>query len=493
MAITIISNLTSGYFYPSANPINVTVDSNNSGKCNFRYICDLYINGTKVFTDKLFPDPLTGYGFFQISRVLQDYIQTFISKTSYTSVINAAATSTTPSSAFTFYLRFGEEYDNSVTCDGDIKQYLNLSTSNSAYVFESAIDYEDFPTFNSTTEHVIGTYSNTTDKFLTNTQRNIEVTYNDPYSLDFITPNNITTAYQVRLTIYLNDNTTATYYYSQNIGTRRRFRLACGPLDINRVAGTPLIAPQVKYYTIQLIWSYPSGISTIRIPISELFTFTVKPPKTYRTRIGFVGLKGGIEHFTFYHRNRTTYDIERKNYNKTLQTNYSGVWKYEVGDRGDTTYAVNAQERHTVATFCDVETSEWLYEMWLSPQVFTYRRPDLYSFRAFVDGLYVKFWCEDDHGFEAGDTLFGFSDNEDLVDAFTVTSVSGNIVDCSLLNSIYGANLDVCDCGYLQKDEVWSILPIIISDSQIEVKQKLGRPIEYTLAYSTAYQKTTLR
>lgn len=484
MAITIISNLTSGYFYPSSNPINVTVNSNNSGKCNFRYICDVYINGTKVFTDKLFPDPLTGYAFFQLSRVLQDYIQTYIKKSSYTNIINVAATSAAPSSAFSFYLRFGEEYDNSLTCDGQINQYLNLATSNTAYSFEAAVDYEDFPTFDSN-DYVIGTASNTTDKFLTNTQRTIEVTYNDPYSLDFITPNNITTSYQVRLTIYLNDSTTTTYNYSQNLGTLRRFRIACGPVDINRVAGTPLISPQVNYYTIQLFWSTN--------PISEIFTFKVKDPKTFRTRIAFVGLKGGIEHFTFYHRNRATYAIERKNYNKTLQTNYSGSWKYEVGDRGDTTYAIKAQESHTVATFCDVDTSKWLYEMWLSPEVYTYRRPDLIKFRAFVDGLYVKFWCEDDHGFKVGDKLFGFSYNEDLVDDFTVTSVSGNIVNCNLLNSVYGANLSNCNSGWLQKDEAWSILPIVISDNQIEVKQKLGRPIEYTLAYATAYQKTTLR
>ena len=105
----------------------------------------------------------------------------------------------------------------------------------------------------------------------------------------------------------------------------------------------------------------------------------------------------------------------------------------------------------------------------------------------------MKFWCEDDHGFKVGDKLFGFSYNEDLVDDFTVTSVSGNIVDCGLLNSVYGANLSNCNSGWLQKDEAWSILPIVISDNQIEVKQKLVRPIEYTLAYATAYQKTTLR
>lgn len=482
MAITIISNLTQNYFYPSANPVNITVDSNNSGKCNFRYICDVYINGTKVFTDKLFPDPLTGYGFFQLGRVLQDYIKTYISKTSYSYIINEAATTNAPTSAFTFYFRIGEEYDNSTGCDGTINRYLNLATTNSAYLFESAIDYEDFPSFNSA-DYKVGTQSAST-KFLTNSQRTIDVTYNDPYSLDFITPQNVNSTYKVRIRIYLKDSTSVTYDYSQNIGSKKRFRIACGPIDINRIAGSPLIAPQVSYYTVQLIYS--------TVAVSEIFTFKVKEPKTYRTRLGFVGLKGGIENFTFYHRNRTSYDIERKTYSKSLQSNYSGTLRYEVGDRGDSVYAVKATEKHNVATYCDVDTSKWLYEMWLSPEVFTYKRPDLLTFRAYQDGLYVKFWVED-NDFVVGDTIFGFSDNEDLVDSFTITSVSGNIVDCNLLYSVYGANLGICDCGYLQKDEAWSILPVVISDNQIEVKQKAGRPIEYNLTYQTAYQKTTLR
>jgi hypothetical protein len=48
-------------------------------------------------------------------------------------------------------------------------------------------------------------------------------------------------------------------------------------------------------------------------------------------------------------------------------------------------------------------------------------------------------------------------------------------------------------CGIVQKKENWSILPIVISDNTVEVKQRTARPIEYTLNYRTAYQKTTLR
>lgn len=483
MAITIISNLTSGKYYPSSNPVNVTVDSNNSGKCNFRYICDVYINGTKVFTDKLFPDPVTGYGFFQMSRVLQDYVQTYIKKSAYTSILNIAGSTTAPASAFSFYFKFGEEYDATVDCTGTIAQYTNLSTSATANIFESAIDYEYFPTFNGNS-YLIATQSAQT-KFLTNSQREIEVTYNDMYSLDFISNSTINTNYKAIIKTYDTSNTLVeTFTASTTLAATKRYRVACGPYDINKVNLDPTVNPNINYYTVYLTYNTTQ--------VSETFRFNVKPPKPFRTRIGFVGLLGSIEHFTFYHRKRKSYNIERKTYQKTLQSNYSGQWKYEVGDRGDSVYAVTAQETNQVASFCDKETSEWLYEMWLSPNAWTYLRPDLYSFRAFQDGLYVKFWVDGEHGLVAGDTIFCFTTNSDFKDLFTITSVNGNIVDCSLLYSVYGSQM-TGTCGYVQKNADWQILPIVISDNVVEVKEKLSRPIEYTLNWRASYQKTTLR
>lgn len=481
--VTIVSNLTQNKFYPSQNPINITVSSNNSGKCNFRYICDVYINNTKVFTDKIFPDPNTGYGFFQMSRVIQDYIRTSVPKTPYSAVINSVATTAVPTSAFAIQFKLGEEYDSSVDCDGTINQYPNLIQTNTAYVFETAIDYEDFPSFNGN-NYIMGTVSATTP-FLTNSHKEIEVTYNDSYSLDFIANGTISSTTKVKLTIYFKDGTTlVSYILAGSLGDRKRYRIACGPYDLNRILNDTIISPLVNKYTIELVFN-----TTI---VSEAFTFKVKDPKPFRTRIGFIGLKGNIEHFTFYHRNRTAYQIEKRVYNKQLQSNYSGQWKYEVGDRGASVYNVTAQQANQVATFCDKPTSEWLYEMWLSPEVWTYRRPDLYSFRPFQDGSYVKYWVDGEHGLEAGDTVFSFSDNEDYVDLFTVLSVSGNVVDFGLLYSIYGATM-LDTCGYVQKNEAWSMLPVVIADNSIEVKQRTSRPIEYALTYFASYQKTTLR
>lgn len=482
MAITVVSNFTSGKYYLSNNPINCTINSNNNGSCNFRYICDLYINGTKVFSDKLFPDPTTGYGFFQLSRVIQDYIKSEVPKTPYSNINNAVASSTAPTNLITVYCKFGEEYDSSSDCTGPVTQYTNLSTSNTFYVYEGVKDYEDFPSYD-WTDYIVGT--NSTATFLTNSPREIEVTYNDSYFLDFLSNQTITGSYSVEITGYNWDGSqNFSNTYTSTLANRRRYRLAVGPYDINKVETQPAIAQDIKYYEVKLQW--------MGTDISETFTFNVRPPKKYQTRIGFIGQLGGIEHFTFYHRNVKSFEVERKNFERTLQSNYSGNWSYQVGDRGTTTYAVKAKETHRVSSYCERNVALWLHEMWLSPSVWTYKRPELLPFRIFQDGLYMKFWLNEGHGLVAGDQIIVFPDtsNNDYEDIFTITSVNGNIVDCGLLASIYNQGEA---CGWLHKFSNWQVLPIVISDNNVEVKEKTSKPVEYSLTYTTAYSKNTLR
>lgn len=495
MATSIVKNFTSARWYPSANPINATVTSNFNGKCNFRYICDVYVNGTKVYTSKLFPEPSTGYGFFQIGRIIQDYIETLIPKTAPTSLFNVAAESTAPTSALTVYCKFGEEYDSTTTCDGTIVQYNNQATSNTFYVFESAIDYEDFLTFDYT-DYYTGTSSVT--NFLTNSPRvGNDISYGDSYFLDFMTLQTINSTYKVKISIVDIYGITTDYTIaSTTLSARKRYRLAVGPSDINKyyvnTFGYPLITQFSKSYTITLLYNTTT--------VSEPFQFVLKKPAEFVTRLGFVGLKGGIEHFTFYHRNTKSYEIDRRTFERTTQSNIASDWTYQVGDRGTTTYKVSAMESHRVGTFCSKAHSEWLYEMWLSPAVWTYKRTELIPFRIYREDSTptsrMLFWLPTGHGLEVGDEIISLPDTllsyTDFQGAFTVASVEGdNIVDCGLTYNIYNSN--TVACGYVQKVEIWQTLPVVIGDNNIEVKQKLTRPIEYSLSYRTAYSKNTLR
>jgi hypothetical protein len=495
MAITIVSNFTSGKFYPSANPINTTVTSNNSGKCNFRYICDLYVNGTKVFTDKIFPDPNTGNGFFLLSRVLQDYITT-LPLANTTTAFSLAASATAPTAALSVYCRFGEEYDSSVNCDGTVLQYTNLTTSATFYVYEGAFDYEDYPSYNFS-NYMMGTASATASKlFLTNSPREIEVTYNDSYYLDFLSLQTMNSAYRMYIQWTYQDGTSLeTWIPSGTLSSTKRYRLAVGPVNINKLYNATIIGQDITSYKI---WLAYNGIRQ-----SEVFTFKLRDPKTFTTRLGFVGLLGGIENFTFFHRNSKSFNIDRKSYEKTLGRNISNAWSYTVGDRGTTTYKISASEQHRVSTYCSRDMSEWLYEMWLSPDVWTYRRPEIQQIRIYDEaGTYtgvpdsrILFWVNDTTGLAAGDYIFVvpeyISGYAEFQGRFLILSIDGNIVDVGATYASYFPPHELC--AYIYKDTTFDRLPVVVADNNIEVKQKTTKPIEYSLSYQMAYSKNTLR
>lgn len=501
MGLEIVSQKSSNTYHPAANPINLTVNSSNNGSCNYRYICDIYVNNTRVFRDKLFPDPGTGYGFFQINRIVEDYITNVIPSPSTEPVQNAGI----PTGIVSVYCKFGEEYDSTSDCSGNVSQTLNLATTNTFYVLNAGMDYEVFPSW-SYTDYLIGTASSTTKKFLTNSQRDIEVTYNDSYYLDFILHTGLDSTFAWQIDIYFKDNTIDQVLLIQPLSAtdKKRYRMACGPYDIIKLEG-PVINQFHSKYVVKLVHTSNAGFTWD--PISESFTFKLKDPKAFQTRIGFIGLLGGIENFTFYHRNKKSFDISRKQFNKVLQSNHSGSWNYAVGDRMGTVYGVDAQEKHAVNTYCDVKTSNWLYELWLSSNAWVYKRAEIQEFNVLKEvddhiGPWIPanakmyFYFKEGHGMKVGDSFVCLPDNlasnNDYNDIFTITEVADNRIWCS--GMIYGVyNSTTSLHGRFYKVENWSRLPIMINDANVEQKERTSKPIEYSLNYSMSYNKTTLR
>lgn len=495
MAITILKNLTSGYFYPSANPISVSVDSNNSGKCNFRYVCDIWINSNKTTTIKMFPDPTTGYGLFEISRILQDYVETLYRGTNYTHLLDPAQTVALPTAAFSFQLKFGEEYDLSTNCDGQILQYLNLATSNQAYVFESAVEFSDYPYFNSN-NFVVGT--NSTATFLTNSPRQIDITYNDGFYLDFLTKLTINaTDWRVDIKTFNQSNIqTATYSYAAartHTGIYR-FRIACGPLDINSVANSTIINPQVKYYTVNL-----RHVPTGNI-VTEVVTFNIKEPTTFRHRFGFVGQPAGHESFTFFHRLRKSIDIQKVTYNKPLDLTYGGSPQYNIGGRGTDIFSISATEKATITTFVKEDFSKYLTELYLSKNAWFLLRPELIPFRSINDGGVNKLVIYDfDNAvglakdtpinkLSVGDFIYVYGDDANYNGRFQITNKSGDILTTSATWSALSPT-----CGWIHKSTAWRALPIIVDINSVEIQQRLGRPIQYQLDFQFANTKILLK
>ena len=187
---------------------------------------------------------------------------------------------------------------------------------------------------------------------------------------------------------------------------------------------------------------------------------------------------------------------------KTLGQNNSGAWSYTVGDRGTTTYKINATEVHKVNSYCTKESSEWLSEMWLSPDVWTYKRPEIQQVRIYDEAnsygatnSRILLWVNDVSTLSPNDYIISIPEYIAGYNSFTgrfqIQSITGNVVDIGATYNSYLPPYQLC--AYIYKDTTFSKLPIIISDNSVEVKQKLGRPIEYALNYQMSYSKNTIR
>jgi hypothetical protein len=492
MAINIVSNITANSFLPVANPINITVNSNNTGKCNFRYVCDVLIDNVNVFRFKLFPDPNTGFAFFQLSDVINDYLKQNLGTNNVAGIYSAS--STTDKTVVLIRLQFGEEYDNSADCSQPVVVFPNLAQSNQFYAYYGAFDYEEWPEYNQS-DWVVENFSLLSGqlvlpKFLTKVPRgSVEASLADSYYLDFLSLASINTNTKLRIVIW---KTTSNQPIILNIPVQginsRRYRVSCGPAQINKFANDTIIDAFTTYYTVQVIQDDPLGF----VPKTEEFEIRVGKPTERRKRIGFVGSLGGLEYITFFHRDRKAFTIDRKNYKSYLTSRKGNNWTYNVGDRQGTTYAVQAKEEHVVSTFVSRKTSEYLYELWLSTDVWIDDRPLTLPFRVFKQNNDMLFYLPENHGFKAGDKFFSISsDNSDFNGLFTVQSVSGRVVNVGATFNIF--NLSESACGFLVKDEAVRRIPILPKDEEVEVKQKLDRPIEYTLTYSKSVDKITLR
>jgi hypothetical protein len=498
MAITIQNQITAGALLPSNNDINITVNSDNNGYCSFRYICDLYVNDIKVFTWKLFPDPSTGWGFFQLANVIDDYL-THLTPQNNVANIYVGSTSTNLG-ACKVYCKFGEEYDTSSGCDGTVNQYYDLATSNVIWAYYGALQYEDYPRYLSASgweDYKVNLTSGVTDEtlFLTNIIRgSVDVSWPDSYYLDFLSltaPN--TSTNRLTIDIYYKGGTSSQINITPATMTPSiRWRVSVGPNDINRSQNSPVINSNVSHYDVYLT---NSGTR-----LTEKFRFNVKAPNAFRTRVGFINTLGSIDYHTFFWRNREAIQIERSNYKKFLTTRSGSQQKYEVGDREASTWNTRAKAFNRVSTFVSEDQSKWMWELWTTTDAWVDIKPTTLKFRAFREDSTptsrMLFWLDSTEDLAVGDYLFSIPDNnalyEDYLARFQITEiVNGNVIDCGLTFNIY--NITEEACGWFVKVENLVRVPILIEDTNVEVKQKLDKPIEYILTYSKSSNKKTLR
>lgn len=107
---------------------------------------------------------------------------------------------------------------------------------------------------------------------------------------------------------------------------------------------------------------------------SEKIMIRINEPKCERYdkyRFKFMNQLGQWDYYNFTKRSDETISMERSVYRQRLNRGRSGNYSYQVGDRGNTTYNVNAQRSIEVSTdWLSSFDKNYLEELFLSPMVY---------------------------------------------------------------------------------------------------------------------------
>ena len=353
-------------FSPVYNYLNYKVQSSASGSAKYEYIADIYINGVLITSLKNAPAP-DGYGYFNISRIVENYIT--INSTSLLTF------STNPGQALignyieSLQVKFGDRYGADTPTN-----YPNLATSNTIYPFAGALTYLDRVTFSGTNYTMNGV---NTRSFLTNAPRTIEITRDQNFWLTFLRDDLLNgTGDKFRIYGISDGDYRYEWQVDYNIGY-----LTSGGRMIRIPASPKLWSTVNASYVTGETWSNISdpAIDTFQICIynedldiasSETFTIRLKDDicKYTPTEIVFLNRFGVFESFVFQ-----LAHSEKLNISRTTYTNANPVsqMNYAASDRRQTISGVDMTEKFTVlSNWISEEESAWLIELITSPITF---------------------------------------------------------------------------------------------------------------------------
>jgi len=150
---------------------------------------------------------------------------------------------------------------------------------------------------------------------------------------------------------------------------RRRWDFGVGPQNIIEQTGNANYFNNVAYYTVRITTSGAANT------VSETITFEIVPNCSIydNYRIVFMNRVGGYEYFDFKMNHKKTTNIERTEYGKILD------WNYSMGERGRDILSIKATETFEINSdwVSEVE-AEWLQQLFTSPDVYVIRNNELH-------------------------------------------------------------------------------------------------------------------
>ena len=368
MALTIYNTPYS--YAPAYNQMIYTLSSTNVAQPNFRFIADVYMNGSSTYTRlQCAPNPTNTSGIFDISGIAQN------------SLTRDATDNTTTfqqcGNSIAYYeVKFGEQYGES----SGITNYPNLTTR-TGYCYNGVFEPLSF------LDYAVNTYVtyNSSSQFLTD-RPTFETRAGEKLILGFLA-NSEGVAYDLEVKSFYDEGTifnTVRITNPYNALLNRQDRSINVRVDHDWLSAltnsdlsfgtTPIFASNYEYYEVRMKSLIGSAVSeTIRIYPGEDVCSKYDP-----IRFKFMNNYGKYDYFTFTGAKTKITDIKRNTF-KQNPNQWSGInYNYATTSRGVNQYETILNDTITIQSDWITEAeSIWLEQLVTSPDVYIYDGSDL--------------------------------------------------------------------------------------------------------------------
>lgn len=364
MAITIHQQLDE--ITPAYNEMIYVVSSTNVAESNFKYIADVYIDGTYTKRLTLPANPTYNNCVVDVHRIVETALTYDISISETSGVTQCL------NSWCEVVVKFGEEYGLS---SSGVTVYPDLTNSSGCFAFAGSLPEFDF------IDYVDNDYilDSSGSLFMTNIPRtNTNITRNQSLFLAGYqnTDNDIDRF--VILTYdssgtFVDEYQITNQYDTPASDDNDRFLKFIAGFNANDIPQAQLVTGTQPIFT-DSIYSYAvytvdgSGNKT-----SETITFNIQEECTpYENfELHFQNVFGFFDSFIFSSKSNTNVSIDRKEYKKQTGTTSSTAFTTTKADRGYENYFTSSNKKITLRSRWMTETEyEWLTELIESPQVF---------------------------------------------------------------------------------------------------------------------------
>lgn len=347
---------------PAYNDIIFIAGSTNTAQPNFKFIADLYIGG-QVIRLPASKDVTYNTGVFNFGRIVESYLSSDISKTTYGFQQNL-------NSYIPFYVKFGEQYGTVPVV------YPDLITSSTYQAWNSIFDFLPFQAYTSTPYAL---QSAAVKQLLTNKPTTVDIRDSeDAWLYGIISSSGV--VYDARVRTY--DSAGAIIqtvkvnnpYQAQSSTNDRYFRFGCGTSNLNLIASSgitsgaqPIITASVYSYDVTFEMYAGTLVST-----PQVYTVNNECTKNDTYRFHFLNKLGGFDSFTFIRGSKKNVSIKRTSYSRNPnRSSSSTVYGYSKSDRGSTQMDTMLKDNIKVLSdWINEDTSVWLEELITSPEVY---------------------------------------------------------------------------------------------------------------------------